>query len=831
MILFILLLTLFIFTVVISIIAYSTRKNVIEEAKKLANTSAIQKANLINSKLERFLSISRTLEAVVKDKQGLARNERLAYQEDLLRNVAQYTDDLQTVWISWDMQALDPAWPYEFGRERHVMINLPNGQKVHYDTTDIETHDPNGFYYWIKGTEKEGLAEPYDFDSENLLSKQKLLGTSAVVPIISEGLYLGQVGVDISLKDYAAMTDYDAFENSYAFVVSSRGTLVAHPDNDLVFESVDKVSFMVREKIELARTSIENDGIASFVDFDAAKGNEKVFVTFAPIKIGNSDTYWAVGTVVPFAEIVRSFNEVLTITVIVGVLGLVLLAFLIFRISGSVANVLEDFNEILKRLARGESIAALGSVKDRTRELVLMGASIESLAAELDKKASFSEQIGLGNLSSDFEAASEDDLLGNSLVKMRANLTDMVQVVQEAVYEAGVKGNFSNRIATDETKGKWQELSLTINDLLNSIAVPIRKLNEVIDGMANGDLTQRFEGTVQGEMKAMTDNLNQALDNLCMLLGRTSEDSKVVGASSDEMLSASNEMKSTTMEIASAISEISQGSSDQVNKIDESSRLVEDILSSSLTIKEQVQAIQKAADRGKKNSSSGLELVHQVNVSMNEIQAVATETGDSIQVLAERSKEIDRVLGVIAEIASQTNLLALNAAIEAAQAGEAGRGFAVVAEEIRKLAEDSRSSAKSIETLVLDVQRDTQDAVVKINEMSERVKVGLDASKSVSKAFDEIAHDSSNTLDLSGEIVESTTQQEGRVKNVVSIMEGVVVISEQTAAGAEEVAASASELSSGMVNYSEKSEQVSRIAGNLRKGMSAFRLKDEAADS
>ena len=118
-----------------------------------------------------------------------------------------------------------------------------------------------------------------------------------------------------------------------------------------------------------------------------------------------------------------------------------------------------------------------------------------------------------------------------------------------------------------------------------------------------------------------------------------------------------------------------------------------------------------------------------------------------------------------------------------------------------------------------------------MQEMSERVKVGLDASTSVSRAFDEIAHDSSNTLDLSGEIVESTTQQEGRVKNVVSIMEGVVVISEQTAAGAEEVAASASELSSGMVNYSEKSEQVSRIAGNLRKGMSAFRLKDEAADS
>lgn len=170
--------------------------------------------------------------------------------------------------------------------------------------------------------------------------------------------------------------------------------------------------------------------------------------------------------------------------------------------------------------------------------------------------------------------------------------------------------------------------------------------------------------------------------------------------------------------------------------------------------------------------------------------------------------------------------MALNAAIEAAQAGEAGRGFAVVAEEIRKLAEDSRSSAKNIEQLVKDVQKDTHEAVIKIQEMSDRVNDGLAASSSVSRAFDKIAGDSSNTLELSVEIVSSTNQQEERVKNVVAIMEEVVVISEQAAAGAEEVASSAADLSSGMANYSEKSEQVSWILGDLKAGMQAFRLKD-----
>lgn len=73
---------------------------------------------------------------------------------------------------------------------------------------------------------------------------------------------------------------------------------------------------------------------------------------------------------------------------------------------------------------------------------------------------------------------------------------------------------------------------------------------------------------------------------------------------------------------------------------------------------------------------------------------------DSMNEINGASKEIDKIIATINEIASQTNLLALNASIEAARAGEAGKGFAVVANQVNVLADQSAQAAKESATLI-----------------------------------------------------------------------------------------------------------------------------------
>jgi methyl-accepting chemotaxis protein len=219
-----------------------------------------------------------------------------------------------------------------------------------------------------------------------------------------------------------------------------------------------------------------------------------------------------------------------------------------------------------------------------------------------------------------------------------------------------------------------------------------------------------------------------------------------------------------------------------------------------------------------------MEQIKNLVVNMGEILQSSEKTNESIGTLKQRSEEITSVVKIIKNIASQTNLLALNAAIEAARAGEAGRGFAVVAEEIRNLAEGSKQSAGEIETLIVGVQNETGSTAGLITEMNNKIKQGEETTQLSMKAFEEIAHYYSQTLDKSQLIVAGTKRQTEDLEDIGRIINGVVVIAEQTAAATEQMASSSAELSSGMTNYMEKSKNVFEIASSLQSKVGQFTL-------
>ena len=99
--------------------------------------------------------------------------------------------------------------------------------------------------------------------------------------------------------------------------------------------------------------------------------------------------------------------------------------------------------------------------------------------------------------------------------------------------------------------------------------------------------------------------------------------------------------------------------------------------------------------------------------------AVAAST--NMAALQHKSTKIQVIADVINEIATRTNLVALNAAIEAARAGERGRGFAVVAQEVRHLAQRTKSATVEIATMLREIHEDADRSARSMQSLAEEV--------------------------------------------------------------------------------------------------------------
>ncbi|MCU1284366.1 MAG: hypothetical protein JWO13_716 [Acidobacteriales bacterium] len=390
-------------------------------------------------------------------------------------------------------------------------------------------------------------------------------------------------------------------------------------------------------------------------------------------------------------------------------------------------------------------------------------------------------------------------VLGNRVIKPVKELTDFSEKLAAGDYKAKAEvdsdDDFS-AIATAFNQTSEKVARAVLNqEAQESLQRSVTDFLTIVSQIGRGDLTLRGKVTSDA-LGNVVDSVNYMLDNFTRVLERVRKSAIDVASNANEILLSSEDM--------------SAGATQQDQEITNTSSAVEELTVSMKQVSNNAEASAEAARRALDAAEQGNRAVRDTLEGMQRIRASVQATAKKIKSLGDRSLEISEIINVINDITEQTNLLALNAAIEAARAGEAGRGFAVVADEVRKLAEHSRTATKDIAALIKAIQAETNEAVVVMEEGTKEVEVGARLADQAGKALEAISSVVRQSAELVQEISLASKQQVRGTEGVANAMQIISNITRQTSQGARQTARTV--------------EHMVKLSEQLNEALSQFRI-------
>lgn len=288
-----------------------------------------------------------------------------------------------------------------------------------------------------------------------------------------------------------------------------------------------------------------------------------------------------------------------------------------------------------------------------------------------------------------------------------------IERIRDALQGMESRRDFSERLTLDAD----DELGQTVlafnqgidflerqNDQLNDSIIDMLQVGAEISMKRDLTLKMPVREDITGPLR---DALNQITSESARVLVEVREIAERVRQAAAQVQSQGGRV----VEVATAEREIIETAADEL------ARAVQAIDG----IAELARSCNDAAEHASESTDQAMASVKAAVEGMERIRSTIQETGKRIKRLGERSQEISGIVGIINSFSERTHVLAINAAMQAATAGEAGRGFAVVAQEVQRLADSSRSATGQIETLIANIQVETQDSIQTVNEATEAV--------------------------------------------------------------------------------------------------------------
>ena len=322
-----------------------------------------------------------------------------------------------------------------------------------------------------------------------------------------------------------------------------------------------------------------------------------------------------------------------------------------------------------------------------------------------------------------------------------------------------------------------------------TVIKPLLSVKDLLQALAEGDLTRRLQIGSSDEVGEMSQALNTTVERISGVVREIGEESVNVANASEEFSAVSQQISANSEE-TSAQANVVVTATDQVN------RGLQTVAASTEEMSTTIKEIAKSATEAARVADGAMR--------------TAAETNAIVAKLGESSGEIGQVIKVITSIAQKTDLLALNATVEAARAGDVGAGFAVVANEVKELAKQTATATEDISRKIEAIQSDAKSAAAAIGSISGVIGQVNDISGTIATAVEE---QSATTSEMSRNVAEAARGAGEVVQNI----QGVAQAADSTSHGA--------------TDSQKAAKSLAEMSSHLRELVGRFKVEDTRSTS
>jgi methyl-accepting chemotaxis protein len=481
--------------------------------------------------------------------------------------------------------------------------------------------------------------------------------------------------------------------------------------------------------------------------------------------------------------------------IVFTILGFIIAVGFGVYISKLIGNPIKEASKVIADLCVGSLSTRMNwNSKD---ELGDMARGFNKFADILKNYVNSIYKIADGDFEYKRKILNERNEMAPALEKITNTLKD-IKYEADLLIEAAVDGHTDYSANANKFEGGYKTIVEGFNTTMRTIIGVVREGTKTLGIIANGDLTARMKGEYKNNYAGYQNQINNvgvSLENIVRKVtdsvAATASASSQISASSEEMAAGSQEQSAQASEVATAVGQMT-------------ATILE-------TSKNADNAAENAKNAGKVAKEGG-KVVDETVKGMIRIADVVKKSAETVQALGKSSDQIGEIVQVIDDIADQTNLLALNAAIEAARAGEQGRGFAVVADEVRKLAERTTKATKEIAVMIKQIQKDTGEAVVSMQQGTVEVENGKQLADKAGESLKQIISGAEEVGAIIAQVATASQEQSAAAEQISKNIEAISNVTHESATGIQQIA--------------RASEDLNHLTNDLQNVISGFKISE-----